>query len=224
MPRSGTTLVEQIVSSHSLVYGAGELALLDQGLELLNATSSELSNHNMRDLHRTYCDGLRRFDTAELCVTDKMPLNFRWIGFILRAIPDAKIIHVRRDARATCWSVFKHYFSTTGNGYAHDLHDLGEYYKMYHDLMAFWHARHPGRVYDIKYEDLTVDQESETRKLILYLGLEWQDQCLEFYNNKRAVKTASNLQVREKLYTGSSEKWRNYAPYLVDLEAALAGY
>ena len=90
--------------------------------------------------------------------------------------------------------------------------------------MAFWHARHPGRVYDIKYEDLTVDQESETRKLILYLGLEWQDQCLEFYNNKRAVKTASNLQVREKLYTGSSEKWRNYAPYLVDLEAALAGY
>ena len=90
--------------------------------------------------------------------------------------------------------------------------------------MAFWHARHPGRVYDVKYVNLTVGQESETRKLISYLGLEWQDQCLEFYNNKRAVKTALNLQVREKLYTGSSEKWRDYAPYLGDLEAALAGY
>ena len=110
MPRSGTTLVEQIVSSHSLVNEAGELAILDQGLDLLNAMSSELSDHNMRNLHRTYCDSLRRFDTAELYVTDKMPLNFRWIGCILRAMPDAKITHVRRDARATYWSVFKHYF------------------------------------------------------------------------------------------------------------------
>ena len=224
MPRSGTTLLEQIISSHSLVHGAGELPFLDQGLEHFNLVSSDLNNVNMMNLRKFYCDALQGLGINERYVIDKMPLNFRWIGFILSAVPDAKIIHVKRDARATCWSVFKHYFSTTGNGYAHDLNDLVEYYKLYHDLMAFWHATYPGRLYDIQYENLTLNQEKETRNLMSYLGLEWQDQCLDFHKNTRAVKTASSMQVREKLYTGSSDKWRNYASYLADFEAALTGY
>ena len=178
----------------------------------------------MMNLRKFYCDALQGLGINERYVIDKIPLNFRWIGFILSAVPDAKIIHVKRDARATCWSVFKHYFSTTGNGYAHDLNDLVEYYKLYHDLMAFWHATYPGRLYDIQYENLTLNQEKETRNLMSYLGLEWQDQCLDFHKNTRAVKTASSMQVREKLYTGSSDKWRNYASYLADFEAALTGY
>jgi hypothetical protein len=178
----------------------------------------------MMALQKFYSETLLGLDLSDPYVTDKMPLNFRWIGFILSVLPDAKIIHVKRDARATCWSVFKHYFSTTGNGYAHDLNDLAEYYKMYHDLMAFWHARYPGRLHDIQYENLTLNQEHETRNLMSYLGLEWQDQCLEFHKNSRPVKTASSMQVREKLYTGSSENWRKYASYLGDLEVSLTGY
>ena len=224
MPRSGTTLVEQIISSHSLVHGAGELPFLDQGLVHLNLVHSELSEANMMALQKFYSETLLGLDFSDPYVTDKMPLNFRWIGFILSAFPDAKIIHVNRDARATCWSIFKHYFSTTGNGYAHDLNDLAEYYKMYLDLMAFWHARYPGQLHDIQYENLVFNQENETRNLISYLGLEWQDQCLEFHKNSRPIKTASSMQVREKLYTGSSEKWRNYAPYLGDFEASLLKY
>ena len=143
-----------------------------------------------------------------------MPLNFRWIGFIFAVLPEAKIVHVKRDARATCWSNFKQYFSRKGLGFANDLQDVAEYYKMYIDLMVFWHEKFPGQIYDLNYEALTEHQEHETRNLLKYIGLNWEDRCLEFHKTERAIQTASATQVRQKLYQGSSEEWRKYEKHL----------
>jgi hypothetical protein len=153
-----------------------------------------------------------------------MPSNFWWIGFIFGAMPEAKIVHVKRDARATCWSNFKHCFSRKGNGFAYDLQDVAEYYKMYTDLMAFWHEMFPGRIYDLNYEALTEHQKDETEKLLKYVGLKWEDQCLEFHKTQRAVQTASATQVRQKMYQGSSEEWRKYEKHLEPMVELLRGF
>jgi hypothetical protein len=148
-------------------------------------------------------------------VVDKMPLNFRHIGFILCAFPEAKIIHMNRDPMATCWSIYKYYFN--GNYYSYSQEDLANYFLLYKDLMAFWHKTFPNKIYDLCYEDLTTAQESETRKLINYCNLEWDENCLKFNENKGAVKTTSALQVRKKMYQGSSEVWRKYESFLKPL-------
>ena len=150
MEESGFTLPDSILSQlNEFSYGGFLVFSFDDGgaPRFYAQFDNEL---NMMALQKFYSETLLGLDFSDPYVTDKMPLNFRWIGFILSAFPDAKIIHVNRDARATCWSIFKHYFSTTGNGYAHDLNDLVEYYKLYHDLMAFWDATYPGRLYDIQ--------------------------------------------------------------------------
>ena len=153
-----------------------------------------------------------------------MPFNFRWIGFICAAMPEARIIHVKRDARATCWSNFKHYFPHRGNGFAYDLQDVAEYYKLYVGLMAFWHEKCPGRIYDLTYETLTEYQEDETRKLLEYVGLDWEDRCLDFHKTKRVVRTASATQVRRKMYQGSSDEWRRYERHLAPMVELLRGF
>ena len=152
-----------------------------------------------------------------------MPVNLWWIGFVIAAIPEARIVHVKRDARATCWSNFKHIFGK-GNGFACDLQDVSEYYKMYVDLMAFWHDKFPRRIYDLNYEALTENQEDETRKLFEYIGLNWEDQCLEFHKTKRAVQTASVTQVRQKMYQGSSDEWRKYEKHLGSMVELLRSF
>ena len=153
-----------------------------------------------------------------------MPSNFRYIGFILSAFPEAKIIHLKRDARATCWSIYKNYFDSDGIGYSYDQNDLAQYYGLYSDLMSFWHERFPDQIYDICYEDLTTNQEDETRKLLEYCDLDWDEKCLNFHSNKRAVKTASALQVRKKMYQGSSEAWKKYEAYLQPLIKGLKSF
>ena len=164
-------------------------------------------------------------DTQEniKCVMDKLPHNFLYIGFICTALPEAKIIHVKRDARATCWSVFRRRFSESGIGYSNDLNDTVQFYRMYHEIMEFWHEKFPGRIFDINYEMLTESQEAESRRVIEHLDLEWEDACLEFYKGEGRVKTASFQQVRQKMYTGSSDAWQNYKPYLVEMLAELEG-
>ena len=143
-----------------------------------------------------------------------MPQNFLQIGLILKALPEAKVIHVKRDPAATCWSNFKHYFSANGLGYSYDLSDTVNYFKLYQDLMDFWDQQYSDQIYHLDYDKLTVEQESETRKLIEYLKLGWEDDCLSPHKNKRSVRTASQQQVREKVYTGSSQAWRKFEPYL----------
>jgi tetratricopeptide (TPR) repeat protein len=224
MPRSGTTLVEQILASHSRVYGAGELGVLDQSLGAIDWSSTRLSSDQLLSIRGSYYSALKRIGVSAPYVTDKNPLNFRWIGFVAAAMPEAKIVHVRRDARATCWSNFRHCFSGDAIGFAYDLQDIAEYYEMYCDLMAFWHERLPGRIYDLQYETLTEHQELETRKLLEHVGLDWEDQCLDFHETRRAVQTASGTQVRQKMYRGSSDEWRNYEKHLEPLVEALSGF
>jgi len=227
MLRSGTSLVEQIISSHHEVYGAGELKNLSQIIipilrEHLTDDKKKLSKKTFLSIRQKYLESLSRFNASENVITDKWPLNFRSIGFILSAIPEAKIVHLKRDARAVCWSIYKHYFSDTGNGWAYNFEDLSEFYKLYSELMRFWHEMFPGKVYDISYEDLTTNQEDETRKLLEYCELEWDKNCLDFHKNKRTVETASVLQVQQKMYQGSSEVWKEYEEYLQPMIKALS--
>ena len=143
-----------------------------------------------------------------------MPRNFRFLGVIAAALPEAKIIHVKRDPAAVCWANYKQYFTNDSLGYCYSLDDILHYHELYEDLMQYWHQALPNRIYDLDYEALTERQEEETRKLVGHLGLEWDDACLYPQDNKRAVATASNVQVRQKVYQGSSEKWKRYQPYL----------
>ena len=241
MPRSGTSLVEQIISSHTEVYGAGELDFLSRSIlkeihtEVYGAGEldflsknvlKEIKPDNIKKIYskeffekitNNYYRSLSSFNISEDIFTDKMPLNFRFIGFILSAFPGAKIVHLKRDPIATCWSIYKHYFKSNGNGYASNFDDLSSYYLMYKGLMDFWHKTFPNQIYDISYEDLTLSQEKETRKLLNYCELSWDDRCLNFHKNTRAVHTTSGFQVREKMYQGSSEVWRKYEQYLEPL-------
>ena len=226
MPRSGTSLVEQIISSHNEVYGAGELDFLAKivapGLKESIDNKNFFTGKAILSIREQYLDSLSSFSASESFITDKMPLNFRFIGFILSAFPEAKIVHLNRDARATCWSIYKHYFKSNGNGYAHNFKDLVSYYSLYKDLMVFWNDLYPNKIYDICYEDLTINQEEETRKLLNYCELDWDENCLNFHTNARAVKTTSALQVRQKMYQGSSEAWKKYEAHLQPLINGLA--
>jgi tetratricopeptide (TPR) repeat protein len=224
MPRSGTSLVEQILASHSQVHGAGELVLMGQSVNAVGWASRKLSTDQLRFVRDSYLSGLEKLGRPEFHVVDKMPVNFWWIGFIVSALPGASIIHVKRDARATCWSNYKHYFSGKGNGYAYDLQDVTEYFKMYVDLMTFWHELFPHRIVDLDYESLTESQEEKSRKLLSQIGLEWEDQCLEFHKTERVVQTASALQVRQKMYRDSSSEWRKYEKHLEPMVEALRGF
>ena len=153
--------------------------------------------------------------------TVQMPSNLTWVGFILTAFPQAKVIHMNRDPMAVGWSIFRQYFSQNGNGYAYDMTDIGRYYRWQQDLMAFWHQRFPDRILELGYEALTEDQEGQTRALLDWCGLEWEDACLNFHETPGLVRTASSVQVRRPMYRGSSEEWRKYEAYLGPLKAAL---
>ena len=222
MPRSGTSLVEQIISSHPEVYGAGELNAIGRLCVPLVFNKSlskanKISEQAIKSIRSNYLDLLARFDSQERIITDKAPLNFRFIGHILSAFPEAKIIHLKRDPVAICWSIYKSNWSGLGNSFSYNMDDLVNYYGLYENLMGFWHQKFPDKIYDINYEKLTTHQESESKKLINYCGLDWDQNCLEFYKNTRVVKTASSLQVRQKMYQGSSEAWKEYASYLKPL-------
>ena len=156
-------------------------------------------------------------DFSKKIIIDKMPSNFRYIGFISLAFPEAKIINLNRDAKATCWSMYKYYFDSSGLGFSYNQTDLVSYFKLYDELMRFWRDLFPNKIYDICYEDLTLNQEIETRNLLKYCGLDWDQNCLNFHQNKRVVKTTSGMQVRKKIYQGSSEAWKKYEKYLKTL-------
>ena len=214
MPRSGTTLIEQIISSHTQVTGAGELGYLSRFGTKLIAGLTAPTVEAISVFRERYLTGLAKRANGQAFVTVKMPQNFQYIALICAAFPEAKIIHVQRDAKAICWSNFKHYFVANGLGYSYSLADTVEYYGLYKDLMHFWSQSYSDRIYNLDYDKLTENQEPETRRLIEYLELNWQDACLAPQKNKRSVKTASQHQVRQKVYQGSSQAWRKYEPFL----------
>ena len=217
MPRSGTTLVEQIISSHTEVTGAGELHYVSRfGAKLATGLTTPTVEAVLVFRERYLAELSKRAD-GRTFVTDKLPQNFRYIALICTAFPEAKIIHVQRDAKATCWSNFKHYFPANGLGYCYNLENTVRYYGLYKELMHCWYQSFSNHIYNLDYDRLTADQEPETRRLIEYLGFSWEDICLAPQNNKRPVSTASQQQVRQKIYKGSSQAWRKYKPFLIDV-------
>ena len=214
MPRSGTTLVEQIISSHSQVTGAGELNFVAQ-LGATTATGVNRANYeSLLDFRNKYLNKMKNVSYGNLSVTDKMPQNFRYIGLLAAAFPEAKIVHVKRDPAAVCWANYKQYFESKNIGYCYAIDDVINYYALYENLMDFWTNTLSDRIYQLDYEQLTVNQGSETRQLINHLRLDWDEKCLSPQNNTRGVATASNVQVRKKVYKGSSEQWKKYLPFL----------
>lgn len=225
MPRSGTSLVEQILSSHSQVFGAGELQDLAYitdtwGLERFGAKFPECFAGRLADAFaepgERYAKRLRTLAGGAPRVTDKLPYNFLRVGAIRAILPNAKIVHCRRDPLDTCLSVFKNYFMY-GNDFSYDMAEVAHFYNLYEDLMATWRERLPGVVYDIDYEALVGDQEGETRKLLDYCGLDWEPGCVRFEKSERAVMTASAAQVRQPIYKDSVALWKRYEHQIAPL-------
>ena len=214
MPRSGTTLVEQIISSHPQVTGAGELSFAANYGRSIARGLSEVNYESLLNFRREYLTKLQHASMGNSIVTDKMPHNFLYIGLLAAAFPEAKIVHVKRNAAALCWGNFKQYFPTKNIGYCYALGDVISYYKLYENLMEFWENSLGKRIYNLDYELLTVKQENETRNLIDYLDLDWDDKVLSPQNNSRIIMTASNAQVRKKVYQGSSQQWKKYELFL----------
>jgi len=224
MPRSGTSLVEQILASHANVYGGGELPFMGQWCfgyvkHFQNGKDIKLED-NLAGLQNHYLKSLKTLTTRKY-VTDKMPVNFLWLGFILSAFPDAKIVHTMRSPMATCWSIYKSPFAGTSNGYSCSQQEVAECYNLYAELMNFWRSACPGKIYDLHYERLTANQLDETRKLLSYCGLDWDSACLEFHKNDRKVETMSSAQVQLPMYQGSSEAWKRFEKYLAPMKSVL---
>jgi len=226
MPRSGTSLVEQIISSHPDVFGGGELSYLANNINKhFNYTDPlvffELVRNekgsNFYKIGQDYTELVNKFSENKKYVTDKMPVNFRLIGFIKIALPDAKVIHCQRIAEDTCLSIFKNFFGKNVMPWAYNQQELALYYKNYQKLMDHWNKTLPNFIYNVSYEELINNQEEESKKLIKYCGLDWHEDCLNFHRNKRSVSTASANQVRQNIYTSSINTWKNYEDYLIDL-------
>ena len=214
MPRSGTTLVEQIISSHSKVSGLGELPFVLQiGLKIANDLL-EYNSENVLKFRDNYLEKIKSFAEKNLIITDKMPQNFLYTGLIASSFPEAKILHIKRNKSAVCWANYKQWFKSKDLSYSYSINDIIKYYELYEDLMNFWKKLFSDRIYEVDYESLTNNHENEIKKLIKYLDLDWEDGCLSPEKNKRAVTTASNKQIRNKIFKGSSQKWKNYKPFL----------
>jgi len=229
MPRSGTSLVEQILASHPRVFGAGEIdhfaVLTSEFAARLARTFPEMlpamPADDLDTLGRTYVERLRASAASADRIVDKMPSNFVMAGLIHLALPRARIIHVKRDAVDTCLSCFSLLFSED-QPFAYDLAELGRYYRAYEDLMAHWNAVLPqGSMLEVRYEDLVADIEGQSRRLIQYCGLDWDPRCLSFHETRRPVRTASVVQVRAPISSNSVGRWRIYGARLKPLLDAL---
>ena len=226
LPRSGTTLVDRILSSHSAVISVGERS--DFALSLVRLAGAGGKADLIRRstaldftaLGRAYCEavGAGREDAAR--VIDKTPMNFLYLGLIALALPNARIIHLRRGAMDVCYAIYKTLFRMA-YPFSYDLGDLGRYYLAYHRLMAHWRRVLPGRFLDVDYEDLVGDQEAVTRRLVAHCGLDWEDACLAFERNASPSLTASAAQARQPIYRSSVGLWQRHASELAPLAEVL---
>ncbi|MBD1141299.1 sulfotransferase [Pelagibacterales bacterium SAG-MED39] len=225
MPRSGTTLAEQIISSHKKVYGAGELSFLEAEIrkkilvnnDFIQSTISNIDFEKLKEIQEEYLNQVNLFDFKERIFTDKAPLNFRWIGIIKVLFPNSKIIHCQRDPMDVCFSNFKNTFTSKSISFCYNLNKLGHYYNLYSNLMNFWKQLFNDEIYDLSYEKLINNQEEETKNLLKYCDLEWDINCLSPHKNEKLVATASLAQVRSPIYKSSIKKWQNYSDNLKDL-------
>tara|TARA_B110000858_G_C17787731_1_gene468107 strand:+ start:2 stop:1690 length:1689 start_codon:yes stop_codon:yes gene_type:complete len=234
MPRSGTTLCEQILSSHSKVFGGGELQHFIDISEIgntVNVSAVDINNYkekiyqmlpdtlNIKKLN--YIDKLNKLSSKHQYVTDKMPHNFVLIGFIKILFPNAKIIYCKRDKIDNCFSLYTHKFVDKSHGYCYNQKTLGKYYNLHLDLMNYWISIFNDEIFTLDHEQLIENQELVSKNIIEYCGLQWEANCLEFYKTKREVQTASNEQVREPINSKSISAWKKYENFLGPLIKAL---
>ena len=223
MPRSGTTLVEQIISSHPKVYGGDELNLLpnlinkyfdnkEKKINLKNLINFDIDRLN--HIGQEYINSIKNISNNSERVTDKLPINFKWIGIIKMILPNSKIIHCTRSPKDNCLSIFKTYFTNSSLNFAYNLEELSMYYNLYNDLMKHWADTLPNFINEIKYENIVQKPEEEIRSLLKVCSLEWDDNCIQFYNNQRPINTASDIQARKKIYKTSVDSWKNYKKYV----------
>ena len=230
LPRTGSTLLERIISSHSAVYAAGELKHFSAALmeEVRNlgplADRADLVRKSCQTdplaVGRGYLERTRPFTGHTPHFIDKLPLNFLSIGVIHLALPKAKIIHVRRSPMDACYAVYKFLFNET-YAWSYDLGEIAQYYIGYRQLMDHWRTVLPGRIIDVSYEDVVEDLEGEARRLVTELGLGWEPDCLDFHENEATAMTGSAVQVRQKIYSSSVGRWRDYEAQLKPLADAL---
>ena len=230
MPRSGTTLVEQILASHPEVFGAGELRLMPDLIANLSAAAKigfpelaqRLSLSQVNRLAEQYVGGLRRFAPTAARIVDKRVYNFTVLGLISLMLPEAKIIHLRRDPFDTCFSCFSRVSGEDQLPFSYDLGELGRFYRGYSRLMEHWRQVLPrGMMLEVQYEALIEDFEPHARLIVDHCGLSWDDRCRDFYRTERSVKTASALQVRQPIYRNAMGRGRRFKDFLVPLTVAL---
>jgi hypothetical protein len=221
MPRSGTTLVEQIVSSHRDVAAGGELGFWEQRSTIREAAIADgITPQTAEEMASAYRAALREISPDGRSVTDKLPTNFLALGLVRLAVPDAAIIHCRRHPLDTCISIYSK--RLPGSFYSRDRASLVFYYRQYQRLMAHWRAvLPPEKFLEVDYEALVADREAQTRRLIAFLGLDWDEACLAPERNPSLVRTASMWQVRQPVYSSSVGRWRRYEPWLGELRALL---
>jgi tetratricopeptide (TPR) repeat protein len=228
MPRSGTTLLEQILCSHPQVHGAGELKDFHEVLAAHPATGPmseaadwgpRLKEEHYREIGQAYLERLRGHHATALRITDKMPGNYHYLGFIARALPGARVIHSMRDPMDSCLSNYTRVFRETME-FAYDLEELGRQYNRYIRFMQHWdRVLSPGMLLHLPYEALVGDLENQARRIIAHVGLDWDQACLRFHENRRPVRTASVAQVRRPLYRSSVARWKGYGDRLASLRA-----
>jgi tetratricopeptide (TPR) repeat protein len=229
LPRTGTTLVERILGSHTQVFAAGELNSFAESLTALVAPRKPTGRQEFirfsaqvdsEALGRAYMESTQAFTGGAARFVDKLPLNFLYCGLIYRALPRARIIHVRRDPMDACYAIYKTLFKQA-YPYSYDLEELGNYYLAYRELMDHWRAQMPGVILDVDYEALVADPEAQTHRLLDYCGLSWEEACLDFHRNEAPSMTASLAQVRMPVYTSSVGRWRLYEKELAPLQVLL---
>ena len=231
LPRSGSTLIEQILASHSQVDATHELPEVGRLILQINRESRDKITYPeaVRDfddeawakLGRSYIDATRQYRRDAPRFLDKKPNNFASIGLLSLALPNARFINARRHPLDTCLSCYKQLFAR-GQPFTYDLVEIGEYYLEYDRMMAHWSAVLPDRVLDVQYEDVVADLEGQVRRMLVFCGLSWEDACLRFYETERAIRTASSEQVRRPIYDSSIGVWRHYESELAPLIDVLA--
>ena len=222
MPRSGTTLVEQILSSHSKIFGGDEVEFIP---ELLNKNFGDYDSDkfyknlenaslsNIRKIGDDYINKMNSLSGNKEFTTDKLPINFISIGFIKLILPNSKIIHCTRNPKDNILSIYKNHFPGGQINFAYDIDEIIEYYNLYYDLMNFWNKELPNFIYNIKYDEIINDTKNKILQILNFCNLKWEDNCLNFYKNKRSIKTASDIQVRSKIYKTSINSWKNYGKF-----------
>lgn len=234
LPRTGTTLVDRILSSHSDVVSAGELNMIAELIKEITGTTSNLvmdaetllktENLDLGEVGKTYVANTLERRGAAKRIIDKMPLNFFYAGLIHRAMPNARIIALRRGAMDSCLSNYRQLFSTQYSyyNYTFDIDDTAWFYRQFDELMSHWRESLPqDRFMEVHYEDIVFDQENQTRRLLDFCRLDWDEACMRFHENAAPVSTASSVQVRQPLYSGSIGRWKKYGDKLEVLKSTL---